>query len=80
MLAGALHAPLFAAAMIYEMTGKYVFLISLFSVSAISDLLARRFQPGSAYTFAFPGMGLTVRQGTGTVIRRLMTDDEKRGA
>jgi chloride channel protein, CIC family len=68
MLAGTFHAPLFAVAMLYEMTGNYAFLIPMFFAAGLSYLLARRFQPGSAYTFALRGAGLVVRQGTGELV------------
>jgi CIC family chloride channel protein len=60
MLAGSFHAPLFAVGMVYEMTGDYVFLIPLFIAAGISYLLARRFQPGSAYSFMLRSSGATV--------------------
>jgi len=40
----------------------------LFIASAISYLLARRYQPGSAYTFVFPMTGLAIRPGTRVVV------------
>jgi chloride channel protein, CIC family len=67
MLAGSFHAPLFAVGMVYEMTGNYVFLIPLFIAAGISYLLARRFQPGSAYSFMLRSAGATVGSRTGAV-------------
>lgn len=67
MLAGTLHAPLFALAMIYEMAGNATLLVPLFMASAIGYLLARRFQSGSAYTYMFPGMGLSIHYRTSHV-------------
>ena len=64
MLAGTFHAPLFGALMIYEMNANYAMLFPLMIGAAIGYALARRFQPGSAYTFAFPGLGIHLEPGT----------------
>ncbi len=67
MLAGTFHAPLFGAMMIFEMTSDYGMLFPLILGAAIGYVVARRFQPGSAYTFAFPGLGIHLAPGTFTV-------------
>jgi chloride channel protein, CIC family len=67
MLAGTFHAPLFGAMMILEMTNNYLFLVPILLAVGIAYALARRFQPGSAYTFALPGAGVHLRPGTFTV-------------
>jgi CIC family chloride channel protein len=64
MLAGTLHAPLFGAMMIFEMNSDYGMLFPLLLAAAIGYAVARRFQPGSAYTFVFPGMGIYLEPGT----------------
>ncbi len=63
MLAGSFHAPLFAAMMVFEMVGAYEMLVPLMLAAAIGYALARPFQPGSAYTFTFPGLGISLRPG-----------------
>jgi CIC family chloride channel protein len=66
MLAGTFHAPLFGAMMILEMTNNYLFLVPILLAVGIAYALARRFQPGSAYTFALPGAGVHLTPGTFT--------------
>jgi CIC family chloride channel protein len=64
MLAGTFHAPIFGAMMIFEMNSHYGMLFPLMLAAAIGYAIARRFQPGSAYTFVFPGMGIYLEPGT----------------
>jgi chloride channel protein, CIC family len=66
MLAGTFHAPLFGAMMIYEMNSNYGMLFPLMLAAAIGYAVARHFQPGSAYTFVFPSMGIHLEPGTFT--------------
>ncbi len=68
MLAGTFHAPLFGALMIFEMNSDYRMLFPLLLAAAIGYAVARFFQPGSAYTFAFPGIGIHLEPGTFTPI------------
>lgn len=70
MLAGTLHAPLFGAMMIFEMTNDYRFLLPLLLAAAIGYGMARRFQPGSAYTFMLPRLGLRLKYGTFTIVKQ----------
>jgi CIC family chloride channel protein len=64
MLAGTFHAPIFAFAMIFEMNSNYSMLFPLMMAAVIGYAVARYFQPGSAYTFSFPGMGIHLEPGT----------------
>lgn len=64
MLAGTFHAPLFGAMMIFEMSGNYELLLPLLFAAAIGYGVASRFQPGSAYTFAFRPLGIRFKPGT----------------
>ena len=68
MLAATFHAPLFATMMIFEMVGDLRFLVPLTLGAAIAFGLARFFQPGSAYTFGFPALGLKFVPGTYTEV------------
>ena len=70
MLAGTLHAPLFGAMMIFEMANDYRFLVPLMLAAAIGYGLARPFQPGSAYTFMLPRIGLRLKHGTFIVAKQ----------
>jgi CIC family chloride channel protein len=67
MLAGTFHAPLFGAMMILEMTNNYGLLVPVLLGAALAYALARKFQPGSAYTFALTGAGLQMKAGTFSV-------------
>lgn len=67
MLAATFHAPLFGAMMVLEMSADYQLLVPVLLAAAVAYALARRFQPGSAYTFALPGAGIHLRPGTFSV-------------
>ena len=69
MLAGSFHAPLFATMMIFEMVGDYRLLAPLMLAAAIGYGLARPFQPGSAYTFVFPGLGIRLHPGRFSIMK-----------
>jgi CIC family chloride channel protein len=69
MLAATFHAPLFATMMIFEMVGDLRFLVPLTLGAAIAYGLGRFLQPGSAYTFGFPAMGLKFVPGTYMEVR-----------
>jgi H+/Cl- antiporter ClcA len=64
MLAGTFYAALFGAMMSFKMTGSYELLLLLLFAAAIGYGVAHRFQPGSAYTFAFKPMGVSFTPGT----------------
>jgi H+/Cl- antiporter ClcA len=64
MLAGMFHVPLFGAMMIFKMSGNYEQLLPLLFAAAIRYGVAKPFQPGSAYTFAFKPLGVTFIPGT----------------
>jgi CIC family chloride channel protein len=66
MLAGTFHAPIFGAMMIFEMNKDYGMLFPLLLAAGIGYAIARYFQPGSAYTFSFPGMDIHLEPGTFT--------------
>lgn len=70
MLAATFHAPLFGSMMVLEMSADYQLLVPVLLASAVAYALARRFQPGSAYTFALPAAGIHLRPGTFHVDRR----------
>ncbi len=63
MLSGSLHAPLFAALIVFEMAGAYEMLVPLIMAAAIGLGLATPFQPGSVYTFGFGKLGIDLRPG-----------------
>lgn len=63
MLAATFHAPLFGAMMVFEMVNDYRFLLPLLLAAGIGYGVARLFQPGSAYTFAFASMGIKLSRG-----------------
>ena len=68
MLAATFHAPLFATMMVFEMVGDFRFLLPLTMGAAVAYGLARFFQPGSAYTFGFPALGVAFVPGTYTEV------------
>ncbi len=63
MLSGSLHAPLFAALIVFEMAGVYEMLVPLMMAAAIGRGLAAPFQTGSVYTFGFGKLGIHLRPG-----------------
>ncbi len=70
MLAATFHAPLFGAMMVLEMSADYRLLVPILLAAALAYALARRFQPGSAYTFALPAAGIHLQPGTFRVDHR----------
>jgi CIC family chloride channel protein len=70
MLAGTFHAPIFGAMMIFEMNKDYGMLFPLLLAAGIGYAVARYFQPGSAYTFAFPAMDIHLEPGIFTTISK----------
>jgi len=48
------------------MVGDFKFLLPLFLCAAVAYGIAWFFQPGSAYTFVFAGMGIRFAPGTFT--------------
>jgi CIC family chloride channel protein len=76
MLAGTFHAPIFGAMMIFQMNSGYGMLLPLLLAAAIGYSVARRFQPGSAYTFMFQEFGIHLQPGTFTAVSK---PDEGRG-
>ncbi len=63
MLSGSLHAPLFAALVVFEMAGVYEMLVPLMLAAAIGFGLSAPFQTGSVYTFSFGKLGIDLRPG-----------------
>jgi CIC family chloride channel protein len=63
MLSGSLHAPLFAALIVFEMAGAYEMLVPLIMAAAIGLGLSAPFQTGSVYTFAFGKLGFELQPG-----------------
>ena len=63
MLSGSLHAPLFAALIVFEMAGVYEMLVPLMMAAAIGFGLSAPFQTGSVYTFGFGKLGIDLRPG-----------------
>ena len=63
MLSGSLHAPLFAALVVFEMAGAYEMLVPLMLAAAIGLGLAAPFQTGSVYTFGFGKLGIELQPG-----------------
>jgi chloride channel protein, CIC family len=63
MLSGSLHAPLFAALIVFEMAGAYEMLVPLMMAAAIGYGLAAPFQAGSVYTFGFGKLGIRLWPG-----------------
>ena len=75
MLSGSLHAPLFAALIVFEMAGVYEMLVPLMMAAAIGYALAAPLQAGSVYTVGFGKLGIRLRPG-----RFRSTTDQANGA
>jgi chloride channel protein, CIC family len=77
MLSGSLHAPLFAALIVFEMAGVYEMLVPLILASAIGLGLAAPFQTGSVYTFPFGKLGFRLQPGRFREVPTAPPEDER---
>ena len=63
MVAGAMHAPITAMIMIFELTGTYTIILPLMTVCSLSVLISSRLQRESIYTWKLVRMGVDLFQG-----------------
>ena len=63
MVAGAMHAPITAMIMIFELTGTYTIILPLMTVCSLSVLISSRLQRESIYTWKLLRMGVDLFQG-----------------
>jgi Chloride channel protein EriC len=63
VLAGAVHAPLTAAILLFEMTGDYRIILPLMLAVAISLLISQRIQPRSVYSLGLARKGFFLNRG-----------------
>jgi len=62
-LAGAVHAPLTAILLLFEMTNDYRIILPLMFAVMVSLLIARRLQPDSVYSLALTRKGIRIQHG-----------------
>ena len=63
VLAGAVHAPLTAAILLFEMTGDYRIILPLMFAVAVSLLVSQRIQPDSVYAMGLARHGIKLDRG-----------------
>lgn len=63
VLAGAIHAPLTAILLLFEMTRDYRIILPLMGAVAISLLISRKLQPQSVYFFGLLRKGVRIQRG-----------------
>lgn len=63
LLAGAVHAPLTAILLLFEMTGDYHIILPLMFAVAVSLLISRRLQPDSVYALGLARHGIRLERG-----------------
>lgn len=63
LVAGAMHAPITAMIMIFELTGTYSIILPLMAVCSISTLISSRLQRESIYTWSLARRGVDLFRG-----------------
>lgn len=63
MVAGAMHAPITAMIMIFELTGTYTIILPLMTVCSISTLISSRIRKESIYTWKLARQGVDLYRG-----------------
>lgn len=63
VLAGAVHAPLTAILLLFEMTNDYHIILPLMFAVAVSLAVSQRLQPGSVYTHGLARKGIRLERG-----------------
>lgn len=63
VLAGAVHCPITAILLLFEMTRDYRIILPIMLCAAVSTLLSRRLSPGSVYTARLAKRGIYLEQG-----------------
>jgi Chloride channel protein EriC len=63
VLAGAIHAPLTAILLLFEMTRDYRIILPLMGAVATSLLISRKIQPQSVYFFGLLRKGIRIQHG-----------------
>ncbi len=63
LVAGAMHAPITAMIMIFELTGTYTIILPLMTVCSISTLISSRFRKESIYTWKLARQGVDLYRG-----------------
>lgn len=73
LLAGAVHAPLTAILLLFEMTGDYRIILPLMFAVAVSLLISRRLQPDSVYTLGLARHGIRLERGRAVDVLEALT-------
>jgi CIC family chloride channel protein len=63
LIAGAMHAPITAMIMIFELTGTYTIILPLMTVCSLSTLISSRLQRESIYTWKLAQLGVDLFRG-----------------
>lgn len=73
LLAGAVHAPLTAILLLFEMTGDYRIILPLMFAVAVSLLISRRLQPDSVYALGLARHGIRLERGRAVDVLESLT-------
>lgn len=76
VLAGAVHAPLTAILLLFEMTNDYRIILPLMFAVAVSMLLSQRLQRDSVYTFGLAQHGIRLDRGREVEVLQTITVGE----
>lgn len=76
VLAGAVHAPLTAIILLFEMTNNYKIILPLMFAVAVSLFISRHLQRDSVYTFGLARKGIRLERGRVVDILESITVDE----
>ena len=76
VLAGAVHCPITAILLLFEMTGDYRIILPIMLCAAVSTLLAQRLSRGSVYTERLTRRGIHLHLGRDLNVLEMVTVEE----
>lgn len=76
VLAGAVHAPITAILLLFEMTNDYRIILPLMAAVIISLVISQRLQPESVYSLALARKGIRLDRGRDVEVMEALTVDE----
>ncbi len=76
VLAGAVHCPITAILLLFEMTRDYRIILPVMLCAAVSTLVAQHLSPGSVYTGRLARRGIYLQQGRDRHVLEMVTVEE----
>lgn len=76
VLAGAVHCPITAILLLFEMTRDYRIILPMMLCAVVSTLISQRLNPGSVYTARLAKRGIYLHQGRDRGVLEMVTVEE----